>query len=58
MFLFSCRGVFLVLVLFAFYSYLTISGHCSAVEPWINGAMLVFISLLFRSNVVWLVHRR
>ncbi len=47
MFLFSYRGVVLVLVLFTFYSYLTISGHYSAVEPWINGVMLVFMALLF-----------
>ncbi|HEY6300456.1 MAG TPA: hypothetical protein VIW95_12530 [Candidatus Binatus sp.] len=47
MFLFSYRGVVLVLVLLAFYSYLTISGRYSAVEPWINGVLLVLISLLF-----------
>jgi hypothetical protein len=47
MFLFSYRGVVFVLVLFAFYSYLTTTGHYSAAEPWINGAMLVLISLMF-----------
>ena len=47
MFLYNYRGVVLVLVLVAFYSYLTISGHFTAVEPWINGVMLTFMALLF-----------
>ena len=46
MFLYNYRGVVLVLILIAFYSYLTIGGHFSAVEPWINGVMLAFMALL------------
>jgi hypothetical protein len=47
MFLWSYRGVVYVLLLFALYSYLIVSGHDRAAAPWINGALVVLIAFLF-----------
>lgn len=47
MFLWSYRQVLLVLLLFALYSYLIISGQFRAAEPWINGALVALIAFLF-----------
>jgi hypothetical protein len=47
MFLWSYRGVVYVLLLFALYSYLIVSGNYSAAEPWINGTLLALIAFLF-----------
>jgi hypothetical protein len=47
MFLWSYRGVVYVLLLFALYSYLIVTGHDRAAEPWINGALLALIAFLF-----------
>jgi hypothetical protein len=47
MFIRSYRGVVLALLFIVLYSYLIISGHFSAAEPWINGALLALIAFLF-----------
>ena len=52
MFLWSYRGVAYVLLLFALYSYLIVSGQDRAAEPWINGALLTLIAFL--SVRIWL----
>jgi hypothetical protein len=47
MFLWSYRQVVFVLLVFALYSYLFISGQFFAAEPWINGALAALIAFLF-----------
>ncbi|HZC46148.1 MAG TPA: hypothetical protein VE243_06715 [Candidatus Acidoferrum sp.] len=47
MFLWRSSHVVFVLLLFTLYSYLLITGHDRAAEPWVNGALLALIAFLF-----------